>query len=298
MNSINDSMNKWFESQKIAAARLDNLFEFSKIAVASLDKWFESSRIAAASLDKWFEPSKIAAASFDNWFESSKIAAEMLNKWFEPQKSAAEMFSSWFDSQQSISNVSKGSDSASSDISIDLEKKQISFEQQCYPLKSVQTDIRAVLDEIHPNRSISESLQQIDQRLDEMKKDPLYKQFLKGFLIWFICTYLLQPIINICVARYSPTNKQQAIKQIQQRIASEVSDIHLVKQFRIVTTDRITVRSCRNSRARIVGKLYLGQVVEIVRKDRKWAQVELRDSEGNVQVTGWVFNRRLKKIGH
>ena len=69
-----------------------------------------------------------------------------------------------------------------------------------------------------------------------------------------------------------------------------------LKGIKFVSATVLNVRLSNSIQSKIVGKLYLGQIVSVLHQKRSWTLVEFKQE--NVSMKGWVFSRylcRLKK---
>ena len=87
------------------------------------------------------------------------------------------------------------------------------------------------------------------------------------------------------------------VKKIE-KISNELPvDIKLtIRQYRFVSVNVLNVRMKPSQQSQLIGKLYLGDIVTIVRKKKNWTLVEFIDVENEISITGWVFTRYIKKF--
>jgi uncharacterized protein YgiM (DUF1202 family) len=90
--------------------------------------------------------------------------------------------------------------------------------------------------------------------------------------------------------------KRMVVKEVSKTITSTFNEKSDIKSFRIVSTTSLNVRKSSSNKSDIVGVLFLGDVVEVIEKGRKWSLISWQDSESDALVRGWVFSRYLKAI--
>jgi hypothetical protein len=184
-------------------------------------------------------------------------------------------------------------------LSFNAETNQIFFKERGFGIENIQADLLGVTEQISSELDIFSAIERIEYNIENLKiagskKEPFYKDLLKQIFYWFIFTICFGPFVEKYWMSRFPMNKQEIVKQVQKSYVVQNYDSHELAQLRIVT-EEIRVRAFKSKHARVIRRLYLGQVVRILRKDRKWVEVEFIDSEGNTQK-GWLFNRYLKKI--
>jgi hypothetical protein len=172
----------------------------------------------------------------------------------------------------------------------------LSCADKTFDLSDFESDIRNIVEEVIDPKNINRKLESLEKKIDSIKKDPLYKQILIAILVWIITTFCLEPIIKNQFAQYSAQNKNSIVKRIQKNVSSLNIEKELLKDYRIVSTNVLDVRAKNKRKSELRGRLYFGQFVYVVRKNRNWTLIESKDSEGNVVLRGWVFGRYLEKV--
>ena len=185
---------------------------------------------------------------------------------------------------------------STSQLSVTLKNNKIGLNDNDYQIDEVHTDVSAVVKGIAPEENIFDALERIEKKIDEIKRPSIYKDFLKQFFQNLVISIIVALLMHFYITKGFATNKQQVIKMVQSSITLQNYDSEVRKNLRIVTAEELIIKACKNRRSRIVGNLYLGQVVEVAKKERKWVRVELKDIKGNVLIRGWVSNRHLKRI--
>jgi len=144
--------------------------------------------------------------------------------------------------------------------------------------------------------------QYIDSLITEIRslKDPALQRIL-AWLIYPLIVGLVLSVVNPVTDFYiketlNGGEKRQVVKDVTQAITSTISNNAYLSSFRVVTTTSINVRKLGSNKSDVVGKLYLGDVVEVLEKGRNWSLISWQDGESDALVRGWVFSRYLKAI--
>ena len=142
----------------------------------------------------------------------------------------------------------------------------------------------------------------IDTLINEIRslKDPV----LQRILAWLIYPLIVGLVLSVVspIADYYVKEKitggerRQVVKDVSRAITGAINDRVYLNSFRVVTATSLNVRKLGANHSDVVGKLYLGDVVEVIEKDRKWSLIIWQDSENDASVRGWVFSRYLKVI--
>ena len=141
-------------------------------------------------------------------------------------------------------------------------------------------------------------IESIKFEIRKIKETPLQK------LVWIFISYILLSMFgqhidtslvnikNIVINRDKPS----AIKFIENEIPKRIDQKSILENLRFVTTDVLNVRGRNYQKSDLIGKLYFGDVVRIVRKKKNWTLVKFEDKENELEIQGWVFSRYLKKF--
>jgi hypothetical protein len=70
----------------------------------------------------------------------------------------------------------------------------------------------------------------------------------------------------------------------------------ILKKYRFVTTQALYVRINHSIKSRVVGKIYFGQSVRIIRKNKNWTLVEVNQKDTDDKIIGWVFTRYISRF--
>ncbi|KAB7660569.1 SH3 domain-containing protein [Plesiomonas shigelloides] len=144
--------------------------------------------------------------------------------------------------------------------------------------------------------------QYVDSLINEIRslKDPIHQRL----LAWFIYPLIVGLVLSVVnpVADYyikealNNYEKRQVVKDVSKAITNTIDNKSYLNSFRVVSTTSLNVRKLGSTKSDVVGKLYLGDVVEVIEKGRNWSLISWQDTESDVLVRGWVFSRYLKAI--
>ena len=144
--------------------------------------------------------------------------------------------------------------------------------------------------------------QYIDSLINEIRslKDPILQRLL-AWLIYPLIVGLVLSVVNPVADYYiketlNSGEKRQVVKDVSKAITNTVGNKAYLSSFRVVTATSLNVRKLGSTKSDVVGKLYLGDVVEVIEKGRNWSLISWQDTESDVVVRGWVFSRYLKAI--
>ncbi len=120
-------------------------------------------------------------------------------------------------------------------------------------------------------------------------------------LITKIVVLLLLPILINIVTSNNPSitvvnNQTILINQIKKEVNKADVNKDFYNTYRFVSSNSLNVWSKDTIKSRLIGKLYFGQLVRIVRKKRNWSLIEYKSSDGEVVIEGWVFTRYVKRF--
>ena len=144
--------------------------------------------------------------------------------------------------------------------------------------------------------------QYIDRLIHEIRslKDPAIQKILAWLIYPLIVGLILSfanPVVDYYIKeRLSNNEKRLVVREVSKTIVSTFNEKSYLKSFRIVSATSINVRRSNSNTSDIIGTLFLGDVVEIIEKGRKWSLISWQDNESGALVQGWVFSRYLKAI--
>ncbi len=144
--------------------------------------------------------------------------------------------------------------------------------------------------------------QYVDRLILEIRslKDPIFQRVL-AWLIYPLIVGLVLSVANPIADYYikeqlSSNEKRLVVKEVSKTIASTFNEKSYLRSFRIVSAKSLNIRRVNSNTSDVIGVLFLGDVVEVIEKGRKWSLISWQDSESGVFVRGWVFSRYLKAI--
>jgi hypothetical protein len=152
------------------------------------------------------------------------------------------------------------------------------------------------------NSCLTESALTTDQIPLEIRIDNFLTTIGKQHpLIIKIIVFILLPfLINVYSNKYYSdsvnNNQAQLIRNIKTEVNKFQLDPHFIGKYRFVATRQLNVWSRGTTKSRLLGKLYFGQVVRIIQKNKNWTLVEYHNETEEVVIKGWVFTRYIKRF--
>lgn len=129
------------------------------------------------------------------------------------------------------------------------------------------------------------------------------KLSLKRILLAIFTNILLPLMLSVVGNRIYDTLRspgQKPRQLIERSIREEVKARRIPRsvtcQLRYVSTDVLRVRAKNAKKTRLIGKLYLGQIVEVLDRRKNWSHVIWRNEANGLAIEGWVFSRYLRRI--
>ncbi len=180
-------------------------------------------------------------------------------------------------------------------------KDTLVFQDKSYPISDIQSLIeealsnyQGTLDEQNFEKGINRLIKEIQKN-----KDPVIQKVILNFIISLIVAILisfLNPMIDKIREHVAVNDKRTATKIIQRTVTQTEIPRNVLVDFRFVTADVLIVRAEDKQKSKIVARLYFGQVVLLIKKNKNWSSVEWKDDDGDVIIRGWVFTRYLRKF--
>src|SRR5699024_12840107 len=97
------------------------------------------------------------------------------------------------------------------------------------------------------------------------------------------------------IVPYSTLLRSEVLKEIKQKVQNTF-DIALIEHsYKIVSPETLSVRITNKKNTKKVGKLYFGQLVQVVERKRNWTKIRFESYDGN-KIEGWVYSRYLESI--
>ncbi|MBN2770832.1 MAG: SH3 domain-containing protein [Spirochaetes bacterium] len=136
----------------------------------------------------------------------------------------------------------------------------------------------------------------------------IYNETSKSNLKSIICTILREivtdALVSITVLYFSPvlpiyqtSTADKAKKQISseiKKISKEFNMSNIKENYKIVNVAVLNVRRNHSNKSEIIGTIYDGYLVKIIKKQSKWVLIEYE--EGDIFIRGYVYSKYLKTI--
>ena len=136
---------------------------------------------------------------------------------------------------------------------------------------------------------------------DPDKQNKIYT-FFYNLLLHFLIAIIVQPFastidFNIKKA-LSKYGKKEICRTINETVMASVDSRDILNQLRYVKINKghLNVRLSPKMTGKVIGKLYLGNLVEIINKRNKWRKIRWVDASGEASIEGWVFSKHLEKF--
>ena len=146
---------------------------------------------------------------------------------------------------------------------------------------------------------IGAKLDRIITGIDRLS-DPTHKKLLQWIVYPFIvglAISLVNPVADHYIKKHlTSIEKKAVVKDVSHCFASFTADAQSVARFKIVTVEMLNVRRGKSVKSSVVGALYLGDIVEVIERGRKWTLVEWCGADAKASLRGWVFSRYIKSI--
>jgi hypothetical protein len=167
-------------------------------------------------------------------------------------------------------------------------------------LKDVVDEVLVEYDLVNPNKNIEETLDELSLAMRSMQKSQSAFNTIKfGIIVWlitYIMSMLINPFAQPLMDEYSSFiqhNGKVIIKEIQNNIKQHTENTYKLKNYKIVSTEKLVIRQTDKTNSSAVGELNFGQFVEVIEKNRNWTKISFFDYK-NRKIEGWVYSRYLK----
>lgn len=143
---------------------------------------------------------------------------------------------------------------------------------------------------------IEELLNSLIQKVDQIKQ-PWYKSVFLSVIATILIMFL-NPILVPLQSEYNEfvhQNGRMIIKEIKEKVQGEVESPAILKDYKVISTDEISVRISNKKNSNSVGKVYFGQLIKVIEKKRNWSLITYEDLDGEL-IEGWVYTRYLSNI--
>ncbi|MEX2411340.1 MAG: SH3 domain-containing protein, partial [Candidatus Paceibacterota bacterium] len=144
--------------------------------------------------------------------------------------------------------------------------------------------------------------QKINKLIQEIRalKDPVIQSVI-AWLIYPLIVGLVLSVINPVTdfyikERLNKNEKKLVVKEVSNTLNKTFNDQSCLSSFRIVSATSLNIRKSSSSKSDIIATLFLGDVVEIIKKEQKWFLISWRDAESDTSVQGWAYSQYLKTI--
>jgi hypothetical protein len=242
-----------------------------------------------------------------------------INK-FNPQEANLN-YSTMIDSINKFSNLKFNFSKSLASINFEnllssesLKKEGISDLEASLTVRTVENSNELTTEEIkeaiesYAKENLIPKLNIIGDKIDEKEigEEKTAKEFLALIadiltILAFIWSLNSNPISN---TDYSYTesldsNKNIIIKDIKSEYIEELNKMNPeddINNYRYIDADCLNVRNDTNEQSEIIGHLYLGSKVRMLRKKENWALVEWVSEDKQLKITGWVSTKYIKKF--
>ncbi|MBF5039166.1 SH3 domain-containing protein [Methylophilus sp. 13] len=93
-----------------------------------------------------------------------------------------------------------------------------------------------------------------------------------------------------------PESPRQIIKEVKRSTPLDSIRSLELREFRFVKCEILLVRTKPKSKSAILGQIYIGQTVRLIKKDGDWSLVERVDESTDLKIQGWVNSRYIEKF--
>jgi len=144
--------------------------------------------------------------------------------------------------------------------------------------------------------------QNINKLIQEIRalKNPVFQNVIAWLIYPLIVGFLLSvinPVTDYYIKqRLSKNERSLVVEEVSKTLNETFTDKSSLISFRIVSVSALNVRKSSSSKSDIITTLYLGDVVEIIKKDQKWFLISWRDTENDTSIQGWAYSHYLKAI--
>ena len=142
--------------------------------------------------------------------------------------------------------------------------------------------------------SIQNSINNLTNMVYKLKESFLQK-ILIAVIVTIICNVIIMPVLKN-IEKYFTKNNKEIAKLIKKEVNNTYSNKTILTHFRFVKAECLNVRNSSSIKSMVVGKLYFGQVVRIIYKNKNWTLIEYISENEEIHIKGWVFTRYLQKF--
>jgi hypothetical protein len=137
-------------------------------------------------------------------------------------------------------------------------------------------------------------LDKIIEKIDRLR-DPDHHKLLQWILYPFIVSLaisFINPVVDHYIKKRLTAGERKAVvKNVSSCFTSFTAEAApSVSALKIVSVEMLNVRRGKSIKSSVAGALYLGDIVEVIQRGRKWTLVQWCGSEANASLRGWVFS--------
>lgn len=191
--------------------------------------------------------------------------------------------------------------SRTKNIIMDVDRNEIVFENVRYATAEIAQETEMLLRESGALNESEMHVDRIGNLLVEVRKteNPLVGFLLKSVLLPLLISVIvsfLEPEIR--ALSDSMLKRPRKPMKSQTWIEKRADEVLLLKccDYRYAMASELNVREGPSRKTRIVGKLYAGQIVIVVKKTKNWTLIETSSFDGEVIVRGWAYTRYLGRF--
>lgn len=248
-------------------------------------------------LNRWLEPQQRLQQKMQDWLEPQRRLQEQIIDFLRPYKDIRSRISELISSQIDIEHsISTALNEVSEDNIVIDQSGTVSINGSSVSPAEFNNLIQEIIDVLEKIPNPIQALEYLASLILKLKK-PL-AILLSLFIIPFIISVSANLSTNYfedIITEISHKPRREQIKDIK-REALETFEVEELSDHRFVKATILNVREKGSITSRVIGKLYFGQVVKLVKKGRKWSKIEYIDSASEIEITGWVFDRYLEKF--
>ncbi|ANO50063.1 SH3 domain-containing protein [Woeseia oceani] len=285
--------------QRLLQEQLDHIFEpqrrlqeqFEKALATygtvqeQFERAFEPQRRLQKQFDKALAPYGTVREQLDRAFAPQRRLREQLDGVFAPYRRIQEEFERYFGPLESYLNENSIADiEVGDDGSLVVSGEAVTSDE----INSALVDFpREHSDPEEFYAQLFQKLQSVSARVSRA-------------IVFLLVTYILSVAANLTTPVYQEWWKELSSiepKAAKREIISSAKDLYTSEElagYRFVYATTLHVRKSGNRNAEIIDELYLGRVVRVIEKSRRWTLIEYHDSVAGENKQGWVFTRYLR----
>jgi len=258
-----------------------------KKSLEKIDQILEPQRRWQEQIDRLLEPQRRLQEQMDRYLEPQRRLQEQMDRYLEPQRLLHKQIEKY---------LNPLSDYLSSPLMAQIavnDSGMITISNEIVDLKTIIESVSGIDQEYSSTDEFLEHLFRLLEKLNGVART---------VIIYLILPYILAIIANLTTPiyeewwkEYAELDQRSAKKEII-RVANEVFSPQDLSDFRFVYATILNVRESGNANSEIIGELYLGKTVRLIRKSKSWSFIEYEDSDTGTINQGWVFSRYLRRF--